>query len=244
MRVLVISDVHSNIDALHAVLGHAQREGGFDAVWCTGDIVGYGPDPGPVLDALAVLGARCVCGNHDLAACGRMGVEEFNPVAADAALWTKGALNDSERATLERLPLTLIEEQVTLVHGSLREPEWEYLLDHDAASAQFALQTTDVSIVGHSHLQFICIEQPGDRPRFHYASDGEDIILDGRRVILNAGSVGQPRDGDPRAGYMLLDTSTRVAGWRRVPYDIDRVRARIDATGLPRVLGARLYEGR
>ena len=244
MRVLVLSDIHSNLEALHAVVGHATKEGGFDGVWVTGDLVGYGPDPGPVLDALRVLGATCVGGNHDLAACGRIGVDAFNPVAAEAALWTAGALNERDRDGLRELPLTCIEEGVTLVHGSLREPEWEYLLDHEPAEAQFSLQTTPVSIVGHSHLQFVCIERDGDRPRFHYTSDGDDLLLDDHRVILNAGSVGQPRDGDPRAGYMLLDTTARVVGWRRVPYDIDKVRAKIDAAGLPRVLGARLYEGR
>ena len=244
MRALVLSDIHSNLEALHAVIGHATKEGGFDAVWVTGDLVGYGPDPGPVLDALRVLGATCVGGNHDLAACSRIGVEEFNPVAAEAALWTAKALSDDERGNLAELPLTCVEEGVTLVHGSLRQPEWEYLLDHEAADAQFSLQTTAVSIVGHSHLQFVCIERDGERPRFHFASDGEDLLLDEHRVILNAGSVGQPRDGDPRAGYMLLDTASRVVGWRRVAYDIDKVRAKIDAAGLPRVLGARLYEGR
>ena len=244
MRALVLSDIHSNIEALHAVLGHAQREGGFDAVWCTGDIVGYGADPGAVLDALRVLGAFCVCGNHDLAACGRLGVEEFNPAAADAAVWTRGALSEAEREHLAALPLTQDAEGVTLVHGSLRSPEWEYLLDHESARAHFALQPTPYSIVGHSHLQFVCIEVPDANPRFHMTAHGEDLLLDGTRVILNAGSVGQPRDGDPRAGYMILDTTAVVVGWRRVAYDVSKTSAKIRAAGLPAILAARLFDGR
>lgn len=243
MRVLVVSDIHSNIEALHAVLGHAQRQGGFDAVWCTGDIVGYGADPGAVIDALRVLGATCVCGNHDLAACGRIGVNDFNPAAADAAIWTRGALSEAERDHLESLPLIERAEDVTLVHGSLREPEWEYLLDHEGARAQFERQQTPWSIVGHSHLQFICIEHPEGPPRFHMTSDGEEIMLDDTRVILNAGSVGQPRDGDPRAGYMLLDTGRRIVIWHRVQYDVSRTAAKIRAAGLPHILAARLFEG-
>jgi predicted phosphodiesterase len=199
MRALVISDVHSNIEALRAVLDDARARGGFDAVWCTGDIVGYGPDPLAVVRELEALGAVCVCGNHDLASCGLMSTREFNRVAADAVDWTATVLDKPARNMLESLPKICTADDVTLVHGSLREPEWEYLLEPEQASAQFELQTTPISIVGHSHLPFLCGERADGPPRFHATSDGEQIALDGTRLILNPGSVGQPRDGDPRA---------------------------------------------
>jgi diadenosine tetraphosphatase ApaH/serine/threonine PP2A family protein phosphatase len=244
MRALVISDVHSNIEALRAVIADARAQGGFDATWCAGDIVGYGPDPLAVLDELRALDAVCVCGNHDLAACGLMGVEDFNNVAAAAALWTRETLDDAAKAAPSALPKVNEVEGVTLVHGSLRAPEWEYLLEPDQAEAHFALQTAEWSIVGHSHLQFVCHEQRDAPPRFHATSDGERISLAATRVILNPGSVGQPRDGDPRAGYLLLDTAARTATWHRVVYDIEATQQKIIAAGLPSYLGSRLSAGR
>jgi predicted phosphodiesterase len=142
MRSLLLADVHSNLDALDAVLAHARTGGGFDEVWVAGDIVGYGAEPSAVIARLREIGAHAVAGNHDLAAIGRMGVEEFNPIAAEAALWQAKQLSDDERTWLGALPLTMVRGAVTAVHGSLREPEWEYLLDEDAARGHFKLQET------------------------------------------------------------------------------------------------------
>ena len=248
MRALVISDIHSNIEALDAVLAHARGSGDFDAVWCTGDIVGYGPDPGAVIDALQRIGAVCVAGNHDLAAIGTMGTDEFNRVAAEAAEWTARTLTPAHRAMLGALPLVQTVGDVTFVHGSLRLPEWEYLLDPEQALAQFELQATPYSMVGHSHLQFWFEESEGRPPMLLEPEDGETLQLDKTRVILNAGSVGQPRDRDPRAGYMLYDDAAAAAGpvvtWHRVAYDAETTRRKIIEAGLPRMLGDRLLEGR
>lgn len=243
MRIAVVSDVHSNIDALEAVLRDAESVGALDGVWSLGDIVGYGADPRAVIAALRARGTTGVAGNHDLAACGRMGTDEFNPVAAEAVLWTARALGETELGYLRGLPLTRIAGDVTLVHGSLRAPEWEYLLTPEQATAHFALQTTPYSLVGHSHLPFWA-EETGSGAAFHPAPHGARLALAGRRLILNPGSIGQPRDGDPRAGYLLYDQDAATVAWRRVAYDIDAAQRRIRAAGLHPWLAERLSEGR
>ena len=243
MPVAIISDLHSNIEALDAVLRDAESRGRIDAVWCTGDVVGYGADPSAVIARLRALDAACVAGNHDLAACGKIGVEDFNPIAAGAALWQAAQLSDDEREWLAGLPLVRregrSESAFTLVHGSLRAPEWEYLLDQEAAGAHFALQTTPYSAVGHSHYQFYVIEQ---RPRPRFVREG-DVTLAAARLILNPGSTGQPRDGDPRAGYILYDQDAATATWRRVEYDIAAAQKKIVAAGLDPWLAERLAIG-
>lgn len=244
MRIAVVSDVHSNIEALDAVLLHAERGGAIDALWCAGDIVGYGPDPDTVIAVLRARSVQTVAGNHDLAACGMMTTEEFNPVAEEAARWTQEHLSADSLAYLGELPLVLKPSAgVTIVHGSLRHPEWEYLLSEEQADAQFALQETQISIVGHSHLQFWSRERQGGSPLFA-AKGGETIELGDGRYILNPGSSGQPRDGDPRAGYMLYDDGAATVTWQRVEYDANVTCARIIAEGLPEFLGTRLLAGR
>lgn len=250
MRLLIISDLHSNIEALDAVLVDAQRRGGFERIVCAGDVVGYGPDPGAVIAALRERDALCVAGNHDLAAIGRMDTTEFNRVAAEAARWTESALSADERAWLASLPDVAETGDVTLVHGSLRSPAWEYLLDAEQADAQFALQETAYSVVGHSHVQFWCVQREGQEAAMHRATDGTTVRLEGRRLILNPGSTGQPRDGDPRAGYMLYDDASSAGAtggavtWHRVGYDAGATRRKILDAGLPAFLGDRLLEGR
>ncbi len=238
MRIAVMSDIHSNIEALEAVLAHAAT---IDGVWCTGDIVGYGADPGAVIARLRSVDALCVAGNHDLVACGKMGVEEFNPVAAEAALWTAAALDDESRAWLSDLPLVVTDGDFTLVHGTLRRPAWEYLLDGLQAEAHFALQTTPYSIVGHTHVAMHCAESVV--ATLVDATDGEVLALGETRLILNPGSVGQPRDGDPRAGYMLYDDAAGTVTWHRVEYDIAATQRKIIAAGLPKMLAERLWLG-
>ncbi len=241
MRIAVVSDIHANIEALEAVLGHAAAAGGIDGVWCTGDIVGYGADPRAVIARLRSVGAVCIAGNHDLAACGHIDTEQFNPIAAEAVHWTAAALDAPSRAYLRDLPLTTIAGDVTLVHGTLRYPEWEYLLEPEQAEAHFALQTTRYSIVGHTHVAMHCAEAAV--ATLVDANDGDSLVLGETRVILNPGSVGQPRDGDPRAGYILYDDSAATVTWHRIAYDIAAAQRKIIAAGLPEMLANRLSLG-
>jgi predicted phosphodiesterase len=251
MRIAILSDVHSNLAALRAILAHAEATEPVDAVWCLGDIVGYAAEPSETIALLRQRPLTAVAGNHDLAAVRVMGVDEFNPVAAAAALWTAEQLSDDERAFLLDLPLTLITgdpdgpDGFTLVHGSLREPAWEYLLEAEQAEAQFALQTTPYSLIGHSHLPFRVEEREGRVSAFMRASDGTPVRLaSDRRLIINPGSAGQPRDGDPRVSYVLYDTDAATITWHRVAYDIAATQKAIRAAGLPEFLAARLAVGR
>jgi diadenosine tetraphosphatase ApaH/serine/threonine PP2A family protein phosphatase len=243
MRLAIISDVHSNIEALVAVLRHAENIGHAEGSVCLGDIVGYGADPGAVIERLRAAHTVSVAGNHDRAAVGLMGVEEFNPVAAEAALWQAERLTPDEAGYLRGLPLTRVLADLTLVHGSLRAPEWEYLLDAEAAEAQFVRQRTPISLIGHSHLQFY-IRENGESPRFEAVEDGQTVEAGEERLIINPGSVGQPRDGDPRAGYILYDEAAATLTWHRVEYDIVAAQRKIVAAGLDAWLAERLAIGR
>jgi diadenosine tetraphosphatase ApaH/serine/threonine PP2A family protein phosphatase len=240
--IAIVSDIHSNIDALDAVLADAISRGRLDGVWCLGDIVGYGAHPGRVIAALRERGALAVAGNHDRAACGLMDTDEFNPVAARAVEWTAERLTPDERAWLAALPLTCVSGDFTLVHGSLRAPEWEYLLEEEQAEAQFELQATRYSLVGHSHLPFVVRER--DPADFDTMESGLSIDLDRMRLIINPGSAGQPRDRNPRASYVLYDEGNATITWHRVEYDIKAAQRAIIDAGLPPFLADRLAEGR
>lgn len=243
MPIAVLSDIHSNIEALDAVLADAEAQGAASYL-SLGDIVGYNADPSAVIARLRELDVVSVAGNHDLVACGKMGVEDFNPVAARAALWQAEQLNPDEIAYLDALPLVRVERGITLVHGSLRAPEWEYLVDEEIALAHFALQTTPVSMVGHSHLQFAAVRLDEKEVSFHDASAGDTIDISVVPVVLNPGSVGQPRDGDPRAGFLLYDEAAATVTWRRVEYDIAAAQKKIIDAGLDRFLAERLAMGK
>ncbi len=241
MRVAIVSDIHSNLSALSAVLDHA---GAIDAIWCLGDIVGYGPRPNECIALLRKYQGWAVAGNHDLAASGGMGVEEFNDAAAEAARWTAEQLSEESGAYLRGLPPVVIEGDFTLVHGSLRWPEWEYLLSSEQAQAQFELQSTPYSLVGHSHLPFVSREQAGVPPVLVPASDGARVDLTSERLIINPGSVGQPRDSDPRAGYALYDSLAGAVTHHRVEYDIVATQEAMRLVKLPSWLIDRLGYGR
>ncbi len=243
VRIAIVADIHANLDALTAVLRHAEAGGSLDVVWAIGDLVGYGAEPSEVLATLRTHLLTAVAGNHDLAACGAIGVEEFNAAAGAAALWTRARLDASGRAFLAALPRTRVEGDFTLAHGSIRDPVWEYLLSAEQALAQFELQTTPHGIVGHSHLPFACEEDAGGVPRWRRADDGMRLELAATRLIVNPGSVGQPRDGDPRASYVLYDDRAATLTWRRVEYDITAAQRKIIAAGLPAWLAARLESG-
>jgi diadenosine tetraphosphatase ApaH/serine/threonine PP2A family protein phosphatase len=244
MPTVIAGDIHSNLEALRAVLAHAEALGPVDAVWCPGDVVGYGPDPSAVLAELRGPRLTAVAGNHDFAACGRMDTNEFNRAAARAAEWTAAQLSIAEVDFLQSLPMTAVRGDFTIVHGTMREPVWEYLLSDEEALAQFKLQETPYSIVGHSHLPFWIEETgPGETPRFRGPNDRTTLELGERRLIVNPGSVGQPRDGDPRASYVLYDDRAATLTWHRVDYDIAETQRKMRLAGLDAWLIERLSVG-
>ncbi len=247
MRIVIIADVHGNLAALESVLRHAQASGAIDAFWCLGDAVGYGPQPRECVARLRELGVLMVAGNHDWAGTGKIGTEEFNPVAATAARWTREQLRPAERAYLDALPEVLTLEEFTLVHGTLRWPIWEYLTAHEAALAHLERQETPFSLVGHTHIPMLVVEQP-EAPQgcaISYLEDGARVELSRqRRLVINPGGVGQPRDGDPRAAYAVLDAEANTVTLHRVEYDIEATQRLMEEAGLPHRLIQRLALGR
>lgn len=239
MRIAVLSDIHSNLAALDAVLAHA---GAVDAIWHLGDVVGYGPDPDAVVARLTERGAIGVRGNHDAAALGGPEIGWFNPDAAAAAAWTRDTISASTRAWLAALPLRRIEDRATLVHGSPRDPLREYIVTLDVAVANLAGLTTLYGLHGHTHVPVAFIDDDRDLDVVD-PDDGTTLSLDERPTLLNPGSVGQPRDGDPRASYLVIETDAWTVTWRRVAYDVAAVQAAIRAAGLPRRLADRLAIG-
>jgi diadenosine tetraphosphatase ApaH/serine/threonine PP2A family protein phosphatase len=247
MRYLIISDIHSNLAAFEAVLADA---GSFDKVWCLGDVVGYGPDPNECVERLRDLPHVCVVGNHDWAALGKMDTEDFNPDAKKACHWTRKQLSPSNLAYLETLPKSLIEEGFTLVHGSPRQPVWEYILYPSIAQANFEHFDTKFCLVGHTHVPIIYRHHPENPDRICdtvIPSLNDPLVLGEQRLIINPGSVGQPRDGNPRASYAILDfdrkRSDLTLEYRRVPYPIETTQARMVGKGLPVRLIMRLASG-
>jgi predicted phosphodiesterase len=239
MRIAVVSDVHGNLVALDAVLEHA---GSIDALWHLGDIVGYGPDPDGVVARLAELGAIGVRGNHDAAAIGGDEIEQFNPEARAAMIWTRAAISDATRSWLAALPARRTDGELTLVHGSPRDPTWEYVTTAAAARLSLEALTTAHGLNGHTHVPVAFVQDDVQvvaiGPR-----DGAELSFAEHRVLLNPGSVGQPRDGDPRASYLVIDPLQQIALWHRVAYDIASVQAAMRTVGLPARLGARLAHG-
>ena len=242
MKALILSDIHSNLEALESIIDDANGEGGFDELWALGDLVGYGPDPAACIDLLRQHDARCVAGNHDLAVSGRLGLEMFNEYAAAAARWTVGQLGKTDVEYLQGLPLRLEMHGFTAVHGSPRDPVWEYVVNSVAALAAFEDIGTPSCLVGHSHVPFIC-RLEGGAPAFRLATTGPVQLGDGR-AIINPGSVGQPRDGDPRASYAVYDSDAGTITHYRVEYDIVATQRKMRERGLPAYLAERLTYGR
>jgi len=242
MRYAILGDIHGNLAAFQTVLRDIDIRGGFDKIWCLGDVVGYGPDPHECIELLRQYEHLCVAGNHDWAAIGNIDTLDFNPDAAQACRWTGQRLAEEDIDYLQSLSLILCEEDFTLVHGSPREPLWEYILSIEAAQDSFAYFGTAFCLVGHSHapLVFECID---DVIVYKEFADGADLQLGENRLIINPGGVGQPRDGDPRASYAVYDTGTRVVYHRRVEYDIEATQKRMEEQGLPPRLILRLGYG-
>jgi diadenosine tetraphosphatase ApaH/serine/threonine PP2A family protein phosphatase len=240
MRVAVISDIHANLHALEAVAEAIEREAP-DAVWCLGDLVGYGPQPNACCDWSAANTQLCLAGNHDLGVLGSLDLADFSPDAAAAATWTRTILSDRAQAYLEGLSSSAEQDGVGLYHASPRDPVWEYVLTWEAARDAIRDARTDVTLVGHSHVPLAIVDGRG--PIGGHAAGGTELELIGGRWLLNPGSVGQPRDGDPNAAWLLLDLVARHASFRRVPYDIARTQAEIREQGLPDALAERLGYG-
>ncbi|MFQ6028226.1 MAG: metallophosphoesterase family protein [Dehalococcoidia bacterium] len=242
MRALILSDIHSNLEALEAVLEDAEKRDGFEAVWVLGDTVGYGPDPVACLALLRGYNLLAVAGNHDHGATGKIGMGDFNGAAYTAAVWTGRQLSAEDAEFLNQLPEVATAEPFTLVHGSLRAPLLEYLISQEAALATFELLPTRFCLVGHSHYPFICLENQGN-PSFVEFSEGQEFRLGEDRWIINPGSVGQPRDRDPRPSFAVYDDQEGVLWHYRVPYDIKRTQDKMRRAGLPQVLISRLDQG-
>jgi predicted phosphodiesterase/SAM-dependent methyltransferase len=213
MKILIISDIHANLTALEAVLADAA----IDSVWCLGDLVGYGPDPNECVERVGSLpNLACVMGNHDAAALRQIEVDSFNPEARAAILWTQQKLTSGNVTFLENLPEMQTFDLVTLVHGSPRQPVWEYLLDTRTATVNFEYFETPYCLVGHTHLPMMYyLSEDLISARLIISEDTTQLALS-PRAILNPGSVGQPRDRDPRAAYAILDLSEKTWEWRRV----------------------------
>jgi len=240
MRVAVLSDIHSNLVALDAVLAHA---GSVDAVWQLGDVVGYGPDPDGVVARLVEVGAVGVRGNHDAAALGGREIEWFNPEARAAAEWTRDTIDGTTRAWLSALPERHTIDRITLVHGSPRDPIREYVSSPAVALENLAVLDTDIGLHGHTHVPVAFSLMPDERLRIVEPASGDSLALAGMPSLVNPGSVGQPRDGDPEASYLVLDPDTATVTWHRVAYDFAAVQAAIRAAGLPGRLADRLAFG-
>lgn len=239
MRLAVLSDIHSNLPALEAVL---EAIAPFDQLWVLGDIVGYGPHPDGVVERLRDGDALAVLGNHDAAALGRIPTGAFNDLAREAIEWTATAMTDANLDWLAELPEKRVEGDFTLAHGSPRDPIWEYLFSVPAARINLAAFDTPYCMVGHTHHQLTFRDDRGQVEAL-MASDGGRLTLDERRCILNPGSVGQPRDGDPRACAMTVETDSGEVEWHRVEYPIEETQAAIRALPLPERLADRLELG-
>lgn len=246
MRYLVVSDIHGNWEALQSVLDDAQ--GRYDRIVCCGDLVGYGPDPNRIISWAREQLYACIRGNHDRACCGMEDLEWFNPIAREATIWTMAALSEESLAWLRALqPGPIVVDGFMLAHGSPLDED-EYLMTLQDAANIFGYLEANLTFFGHTHLQGGFAWVNGNRKLiWRPLEDQQESTLrvepDGL-YLMNPGSVGQPRDADARAGYAVYDTETRNITMRRVVYDHEAVRNKIEAVGLPPALGLRLGFGR
>ncbi|MFP4394637.1 MAG: metallophosphoesterase family protein [Anaerolineales bacterium] len=242
MRYLVISDVHSNYPALQTVLTNAAP---FDAILFLGDLVGYGPNPNECVERLQEFPLTAIVGNHDWGVIGRADLYVFNRDARQALLWTQREIYADNRSFLTDLPTTVRIDDMMLAHGSPQEPIWEYLVDSYAATENFMAHDFQLAFVGHTHLPLIFEwEAQAEEAHLILPELETPIEIGDRRLIVNPGSVGQPRDGDPRASYVIVDTEAQTLAYHRVPYPVEITQERMRARGLPSRLIERLERGR
>jgi len=240
MRLAVLSDIHANLAALEAVRDDMPE---VDEVWVLGDIVGYGPQPNEVIAALQEMGARSVMGNHDGAAIGTVDVGWFNPDAARAIGWTSEVIDENARAYLATLPEVRRDGDLTAVHGSPRDPTWEYITGSDVAEANLAAFDTRICLHGHTHVPIVFRADEGTVEVVDATPDAP-VTIRGGRLLVNPGSVGQPRDGNPASSYLVIDTEAESAQFHRVTYAIDRTQRLMRDVDLPPRLVERLRYGR
>ncbi len=243
MRVLIVSDIHSNYTALETVLVVA---GSFDQLWNLGDTIGYGPRPNECTLAMQNYADVMIGGNHDLACLGKIDLSDFNPDARTANIWNGEQLQPNNRALLDALPpMREVDERFLVAHGSPREPVWEYLLSRQQAEDNFELFEHQVCLIGHSHVPLIFRQHPDGHCDEPMLADA-DLMLDlaeGYRYLLNPGSVGQPRNQDPRAAYAILDTEANTFQFKRIEYDIAQTQHQMREANLPVALIRRLEYG-
>jgi diadenosine tetraphosphatase ApaH/serine/threonine PP2A family protein phosphatase len=242
VRCAIIADIHANLAAFTAVLADVRRRGGVQILWCLGDIVGYGPDPCQCIELLRRYDHVCIVGNHDLAAVGKLDTSAFNTDAALACRWTARQLSPKDVDYLGNRPLIVREGDFTLAHGSPRNPIWEYLLSGDSARENFTSFESPFCLVGHSHVPLVFGTSEVTAHLIDFPAD-TDLLLAKDRLIINPGSIGQPRDGDPRASYAIYDSEAGAITRYRVPYDISATQARMVRYGLPTHLITRLSLG-
>lgn len=242
MRYGIFSDIHSNLEALDAVI-EAYRKEKIDRYLCVGDVVGYASSPKECIEKIRMLAMITVAGNHDWASVNLISTDYFNPLAKEAVFWTQRNLDEEGRYFLEHLMLVYKNEDLTMVHGTLDEPgDFNYMTDGYIASRTFELLETNICFLGHTHVPGAFIKSKDSRIR--YQEDSNINIKEDSKYIINVGSVGQPRDGNPKAAYCIYDSDKKNVQIKRISYDIQTVRKKIIAGGLPRFLGERLLIGR
>ena len=240
MRYAIVSDIHGNLEALQAVLTDCQKEG-LKKFFCLGDIVGYGADPVACLNEIKQLDVQCVAGNHDWAVAERIEPTHFNPLAKEAVLWTREILNLKDKAYLKGLELCERGENFVLVHATWHDPEqFIYLNDIAESRKTFAVMEQSICFVGHTHVPIIFIEQ---NHQVRISDQDWCSFEQGKKYIVNVGSVGQPRDRNPKAAYGIYDTENASLELRRIPYDIAKAQDKILNAGLPMSLAYRLALG-
>jgi predicted phosphodiesterase len=238
VRVAVVSDIHANLAALEAVLAAIDASPP-DEIWCLGDLVGYGAQPNECCALVRERATVCLGGNHDLAVRGTIDLRDFSGDAGIAAEWTRSVIEGESLAFLQTLDVQGTAHGIALYHGSARDPVWEYVLSDEAAAVTLMLTDAPTVLVGHSHVALAVSSTLAGG----IAPQGTTIDLASARWLLNPGSVGQPRDGDPRAAYVTLDLAAHTASFERVEYDIARTQSEIRAAGLPEALARRLETG-
>lgn len=250
MQIAILSDIHANLPGLEAVLADID-DGGPEEIWCLGDVVGYGAQPDQCAKLVSEHCELSLVGNHDLAVLGEIDTDVFSAAAASAVSWTQ---TNCDRATIDFLRGLEPKDdgqEVGLYHASPRDPVWEYVLAVDQAADCMEEQSERVSLIGHSHVALFFSDGGSDgnsdgegmEPSGGQAEGGRQLDVSKGRWLLNPGSVGQPRDGDPRAAWLELDTDTWTATYHRVDYDIDNAAKAIRDAGLPELLADRLYAG-
>ena len=240
MRIALFGDIHANYEALDAVLKDAEEQG-CDGYICLGDVVGYNADPDRCLERVRNMGCPVIKGNHDEDTAGTHSLDQMNPVAAAALMWTRGHLSDEQRTWLRRLRMVRQVEDFTVVHSTLDQPtNWNYVTNKFDAMSNFSYQFTQVCFHGHTHVPrvFVKTQRVTEEPAESIA------IEDGAKYFINVGSVGQPRDGDWRACYAIFDLPTQTVVFRRCEYDLATTQRKILAADLPPMLAERLAEGR